>query len=1145
TAGAVGVVAPIISSGVSSTTGKSSDQQWISIHHFTLALANSDDEVPPYTAIPMLSEDNNTLTVNVNEGLALSEIAIVTDSAIPSGDTANWEFESANVTVAGGNLTATKAGYYNGKVTVGGKTLDIIIAVKAADGELNTILSAENGFEYITEAVDVDLAKYTLLVGGKYFAADEVTVTPEENSGITVAGGKLTAANTGYFTVTYTTAQGELAIVYAVKGNTDKYYKSDNFKFQMSADYIGAKNKYGTGGWNDNILISVDRTDSKAPYSQVLIVPDRIYNHYVEGDWVNIYTVGDSMYSGDYAKSTKALIIEKYIEKIGGYAFANFVNAESVELPERLKELGANAFENNAKLMEVTLPATLTKIGANAFAGCTSLSHVWVMNPDAVTIGAGAFPEGVTVHVIGGSDAEAAFQAAGYTTEALETTKANAFKAKHDEIMAIEAARATTVDVGTWYQCNNTQWKEHKGLEFYRFALSNRDAGVLHVPATIEWTDDKGVTDTYALTQPYINAFSLSFERDRIYEIVFPQIGYQFQMGICEQMSNLKKVTLPSGLTNLSQYDFYGTAIEEIVIPATVRNIDYNGYVFGDCTNLKSITFEDASRTAVFGSNNLSNSQVETLDLPVSVENVNRYVAKQATNLKRINFYNKDAKLVKNSSYEADDSANYFTEVAAGFTIGCVKGGWMDAYAKKYNIPVVYLDDQLENKDNNPDNYVITKNGNVNSITDYFGIGGHLVIPSSGNTAEEKNVPVYSITNTAFKYYLNKIRSVELSEGIISIGESAFANTPNLKSVKLPTSLKTIAKEAFLNSGITGTLEIPKNVATISNSAFAGNSGITDVYFYNAATVIGSDSIPETATIHGIKGSTAETYAEKMSMKFVEIPAPSKETAADVTDNKNYKFTIDENGVLTGYERVDDNKAYSLKVTIPAEVNGVKVTAIGANIFDAGSESSSVYAIEIAEGITAINDNAFKDNLKLTHVKLPKTLEKIGESAFEGTMLIGELEFGETFKDLGKNAFKGVNTLTSVTILNKACLIKSAALPRGVKTFTLYGYYNSTAMNFASRNSITFVSLDGEPSDTPSDEPTTPGDENVKDPTDDNVKDPIDEPGDIGEEPQDTIIYQYIEEDLTMVIILAVAMLGMMLLMGGGLIILVIIKTRQ
>jgi hypothetical protein len=101
-------------------------------------------------------------------------------------------------------------------------------------------------------------------------------------------------------------------------------------------------------------------------------------------------------------------------------------------------------------------------------------------------------------------------------------------------------------------------------------------------------------------------------------------------------------------------------------------------------------------------------------------------------------------------------------------------------------------------------------------------------------------------------------------------------------------------------------------------------------------------------------------------------------------------------------------------------------------------------------------------------------------------------------------------------------------------------------MNFASRNSITFVSLDGEPKeDEPTDEPTTPGVDNVQDPTDDNVKDPIDESGDIGEEPQDTIIYQYIEEDLTMVIILAVAMLGMMLLMGGGLIILVIIKTRQ
>lgn len=1131
TTGAVGVVAPVITSLLDGSK-KGRDYEWVSMHRFTIALANSDDDVPPYKEAIMLSEERTTLSVTVNKPLALSQIAITFDDAIFSGADATWSFDSADVSVAGGNLTATKSGYYAGNVVAGGKSIDIIVEVKQADGSTNTLLTEEDNIVYITKDVQIELDKYTLLVDGKYFSAADVTAVPEANSEITIADGKLTAAKTGYQNVTFTTAAGDITIVFVVM--TDKYYDNENYSFEMSADYIGSIGKYSIGGWNDNILISVDRADSEESYSQVLTIPDRIYNHYVEGDWVNIYTVGDLFNSGDYAKNTKYLIVQKYIEKIGASAFANFTNLESLELSERLKEIGDKAFENDGKLKEITLPATLTSIGANAFSGCVSLTDVWVMNPDSVTIGNGAFPEGVTVHVIGGSAAEEAFKAAGYTTVALDTDKADAFTKEHDKIVKIEADRENKVDVGTWYECTESTDKQIKGLEYSRFALNDRDAGVLEVPAEYKWTNAKGETDEYPMNHAGINAFSKSFERNRIYEIVFPQIEYQFQFGICEQMSNLKKVTLPTGLISLRQYDFAKTAIKEIVIPTSVETIDYNGYVFTDCENLEKITFETASRTSMFGGNNISGTKIETLDLPVSVEQINTAVADNATNLKRINFYNKDAALVVMRSqnvYRPDDKANYLPE---GITIGCIKGGWMDAYAQKYNIPVVYLDDPLDSTDSNPASYVVTTKDKYNAITDYVGIGGKLVIPANADSAEEKNAPIYIISKNAFEHCLNRIRAVEISEGIVSIGDNVFADTPNLESVKLPNSLKEIGKEAFSDSGITGTLEIPKNVTTVSSSAFKGNKGITDVYFYNANTEIGDSAIPQTAIIHGIKGSTAEAYAQMMNMQFVEIPAPSRETISDATDNKNYKFTVSEDGVLTGYERIDDSKPYSLKVTIPAEVNGVKVTAVSADLFETGSEASSVYAIEIAEGIKTINDNAFKNNIKLTHVKVPKTLEKIGESAFEGTTLIGDIELGEGFKELGANAFKNVKELTSITILNKACVINASALPQNSKNFTLYGYNNSTAMTFAQNNSIPFVLVEENVIDTPS----TGGNTNT-----DNTQKPIDGPQDVGG--KDSVIYQYVEEDITMVIILATAMLILMLLVSGGIVAFVIIKSKK
>lgn len=339
-----------------------------------------------------------------------------------------------------------------------------------------------------------------------------------------------------------------------------------------------------------------------------------------------------------------------------------------------------------------------------------------------------------------------------------------------------------------------------------------------------------------------------------------------------------------------------------------------------------------------------------------------------------------------------------------------------------------------------------------------------------------------------------------------------------------------------MGAGLPGTLTIPKNVTTISNSAFAGCSGVTAVYVLNPNAVIAADALPPNAVVYGVADSTAQSYAEKMEMQFVAIDTPSKETAADITDNGNYKFTVDENGVITGYERADSSKAYSLKVTIPSTVDGKAVTGVASNIFEAGSEASSVYAVTISEGITSISDYAFANSLKLTHVSFPKTLAVIGRGAFENCALAGDLVFTENVKDIGMMAFKGNNALTSATILNKDCLLKASAFPRGLKAFTLYGYYDSTARSFAERNKLTFVSLDGEP-----EVPTDPSG-GEKDPSA-NVGDVIDPPAD--EEPGDNIVTIIQESDLTTVIIVVIVMMLMMLLLGGGLILLIIIKGKK
>ncbi len=64
------------------------------------------------------------------------------------------------------------------------------------------------------------------------------------------------------------------------------------------------------------------------------------------------------------------------VSEIGFFAFANFDDLESVEIPSGVKSIGDRAFENCGKLSDVSIPDTLTVLGSYAFSKCTSLKSV-------------------------------------------------------------------------------------------------------------------------------------------------------------------------------------------------------------------------------------------------------------------------------------------------------------------------------------------------------------------------------------------------------------------------------------------------------------------------------------------------------------------------------------------------------------------------------------------------------------------------------------------------------------------------------------------------------------------------------------------------------------------------------------------------
>ena len=101
--------------------------------------------------------------------------------------------------------------------------------------------------------------------------------------------------------------------------------------------------------------------------------------------------------------------------------------------------------------------------------------------------------------------------------------------------------------------------------------------------------------------------------------------------------------------------------------------------------------------------------------------------------------------------------------------------------------------------------------------------------------------------------------------------------------------------------------------------------------------------------------------------------------------------------------------------------------------------------VVIPDGVTAIDQNAFRDETQIISVSFPDSITKIGFGAFRGCSSLKEITIPDSVTDIGQYAFYECGSLISLTLSNnvadiykntfKGCSsLKSLELPRGVKS---------------------------------------------------------------------------------------------------------------
>ncbi len=182
----------------------------------------------------------------------------------------------------------------------------------------------------------------------------------------------------------------------------------------------------------------------------------------------------------------------------------------------------------------------------------------------------------------------------------------------------------------------------------------------------------------------------------------------------------------------------------------------------------------------------------------------------------------------------------------------------------------------------------------------------------------------------------------------------------------------------------------------------------------------------------------------QVSMKLDYLQNTGNQNYVPVNfETDNTCFSYNSNGVITKYDYSCGNE-----VSIPKEIDEVKITGISNDAFIASDSSKPLTAINMmdADFLTTFKFNDFTnlahvtlpnelinipasafENCPITTISLPNKLQTIGNYAFKNTDLTGSLYLPDTLTTIGVSTFEGTNLSGVLTLPDKLVTISNNA----------------------------------------------------------------------------------------------------------------------